>query len=174
MRASGGGDMELFAQPYDTSAYGFSFKSFEEFEEKYEKNLPVEEYEIDLIDGTDEEITLFKVASITQANLKEWFDAIDTLNTNEMPAVYFLLENGSVSSFEEAVQKAGELRFSEGDIKAYVEQYIDDLGGPAELGKETLEQYFDYESFARDMDYNGEVSEFTFAGTTYTADPNSV
>lgn len=164
--------MQLYANPYDTSANGFYFDSLEDYEKKYEKNLPVEEYEIDFIDGTDEEAALFKVAHITQANLAEWFDGIDQLKDYEMAAAFFLLENGNVSSFSEAIEKADQQSVTEGDIQKYVEEYIDSMGGPAELGKETLQNYFDYEAFARDMNYNGEVVEFTFAGTTYSTDPN--
>lgn len=170
--ASGG--MQLYANPYDTSASGFYFGSAEEFEEEFQKRLPVEEYEIDFIDGTSEEAAMFKVANISAANLDEWFDGMDRLEGYEMPAAYFLLSNGQVSSFSDAVEKAGELSFSEGDVKAYAESYIDDMGGPAKLGKETLEMYFDYDAFARDMELNGDVVEFEFGGTTYTADPNSV
>lgn len=166
--------MQLYANPYDTSARGFYFSSFEQFEEEFEKRLPVEEYEIDFIDGTNEQAALFKVASITQANLKDWFEGIESLEDYKMPAVYFLLSNGNVSDFDEAIRKADDLSFGEGNVQEYVERYIDDMGGPAELGKQTLEQYFDYESFARDWELNGDVMEFEFGGTTYTADPNSV
>lgn len=172
VRASGG--MRLYANPYDTSVHGFHFSSAEEFEEEFQKRLPVEEYEIDFIEGSSEEAALFKVASVTQANLAEWFDGIDSLKDYEMPSAYFLLSNGNVSTFAEAVEKAGEQSVTEGDLQKYVEQFIDDMGGPSELGKETLEQYFDYEAYARDMNYNGEVVEFEFAGTTYSTDPNSV
>lgn len=168
------GEMQLYANPYDTSADGFYFDSPEDFDAKYEQHLPVEEYEIDFIDGTSEEAALFNVAKVNQANLHEWFDGMDQLKDYQMAAAYFLLANGSVSSFSEAVEKADQLSFSEGDVKAYAEQFIDDMGGPSQLGKETLENYFDYEAYARDMNYNGDAVEFEFGGTTYTADPNSV
>lgn len=172
VRASSG--MQLYANPYDTSANGFYFESAEDFDEKFQAHLPVEEYEIDFIDGTGEEAALFKVARINQSNIAEWFDGVDQLRDHEMAAAYFLLDNGMVSTFSEAVEKADQLIFREGDVKAYAESYIDDMGGPAELGKQTLEQYFDYDAFARDMRLGGDVTEFEFDGTTYTADPNSV
>jgi hypothetical protein len=172
VRASGG--IQLYANPYDTSADGFYFDSPEDFDAKYEQHLPVEEYEIDFIEGTSEEASLFNVAKVNQANLHEWFDGMDQLKDYEMAAAYFLLDNGMVSSFSEAVEKADQLSFSEGDVKAYAEQFIDDMGGPTALSKETLEQYFDYDSYAHDMEQNGDVVEFAFGGTTYTADPNSV
>ena len=164
--------MQLYANPYDTSASGFSFDSAEQFDEEYQKRLPVEEYEIDFIDGTAEEAALFKVADITAANLSDWFDGIDSLKDYEFPSVYFLLSNGNVSSFSEAVEKADQQNVTEGDTLKYVEDYVEQMGGPAELGKETLENYFDYESFANDMNMNGDVVEFEFAGTTYSTDPN--
>lgn len=166
--------MELFAQPYDTSANGFSFEDEDEFAEKYQENLPVEEYEISFLDGSDEEAEIFKVAGITAANLAEWFQGMNMVKDHMLPAVYFLLYNNTVSSFADAVDKADELSFRDGDVKEYAEAYIDDLGGPAELSKKTLEQYFDYDAFARDLRAGGDVTEFEFAGSTYTADPNSV
>ena len=47
---------ELFAQPYDISAQGFYFSSAEEYQTKVAKTrndfgFPVEEYEIQFIDG---------------------------------------------------------------------------------------------------------------------------
>jgi hypothetical protein len=166
--------MQLYANPYDTSADGFYFGSAEEFEEKFNANLPVEEYEIDFIDGTSEEAALFKVSSVNQATLAEWFDGMDQLKDYEMAAAYFLLDHGMVGSFSEAVEKADQLSFREGNAKEYVEEFISDMGGPTALSKETLEQYFDYDSYAHDMELNGDAVEFTFGGTTYTADPNSV
>lgn len=173
VRAASSG-MSLYANPYDTTRHGFYFNSLEDFEAKFEKNRPVEEYEIDFIEGTSEEAALFKVAHITQANLEDWFNGLDELEDHQLPAVYFLLDNGNVDSFRDAIDKASELSFGEGDTKEYVERFVDDMGGPSALGKKTLEQYFDYDSYAHDMELNGEVVEFTFGGTTYTADPNSV
>ena len=51
------------------------------------------------------------------------------------------------------------------------EETVDDIyGGVEHLPKETQEQYFDYEALARDMNYNGEIDEFEFGGTTYNID----
>jgi antirestriction protein len=33
----------------------------------------------------------------------------------------------------------------------YVEQYVDDAGGPSKLGKQTIDSYFDYDAFGRDV-----------------------
>ena len=64
---------------------------------------------------------------------------------------------------EEQIREAE--RMSDSDV-GY--NYVDSIGGVDELGKETLERYFDYDGFARDMDLNGEIDEIDFGGNTYT------
>jgi hypothetical protein len=58
---------KLFAQPYDISAYGFYFETAAEYEEKADKLLnsygqPVEEFEMQFIDGEGIDSELFKRA----------------------------------------------------------------------------------------------------------------
>jgi hypothetical protein len=165
--------MQLYANPYDTSARGFYFDSLEDYEAKYEKNLPVEEYEIDFIDGTKEQAAIFNAAKISQANLGEWFEAMETVEEFRLPALYYLLAYGGYD-FQEAIAKAEELIFSEGDAKAYAEQFVDDMGGLEHLDRQTLENHFDWDSYVTELETGGGITEFEFAGTTYTADPNSV
>jgi hypothetical protein len=172
VRASGGG-MQLYANPYDTSARGFYFDSMEDYEAKYEKNLPVEEYEIDFIDGTKEQAAIFNAAKINQANLAEWFEVMDSIEDFRLPALFFLMTYHG-EDFSEAVSKAEELSFSEGDAKAYAEQLVDDQGGLEHLDRQTLENHFDWDSYVTELETGGGITEFEFAGTTYTADPNSV
>jgi hypothetical protein len=165
--------MQLYANPYDTSARGFYFNSLEDYEKKYEKNLPVEEYEIDFIDGTKEQAAIFNAAKINQANLGEWFEVMDSIEDFRLPALYFLMSYHG-EDFADAVSKAEELIFNEGDAKAYAEQYVDDQGGLEQLDRQTLENHFDWDSFVNELETGGSITEFEFAGTTYTADPNSV
>ena len=49
------------------------------------------------------------------------------------------------------------------------EEYVDSMGGVAELGK-NAETYFDVDSVVRDMELNSEIAEFDFAGQTFTTD----
>lgn len=41
------------------------------------------------------------------------------------------------------------------DEEDYAVQLIDNMGGPGALDKQTLEMYFDYERYARDLDLSG-------------------
>ena len=72
----------LFAQPYDISAHGFYFRSLEEYNEKSASLLshygdPVEEFEIQFIDGDDLDCELFKALSIHQSTIGDYFSACE-------------------------------------------------------------------------------------------------
>jgi len=75
----------LFAQPYDISAQGFYFSDFEDYQTKAAKAVnhygqPVEEFEIQFIDGDDIDCELAKAYGVSQANLKSYFSAVDELS----------------------------------------------------------------------------------------------
>ncbi|MBI1274519.1 antirestriction protein ArdA [bacterium] len=66
----------LYAQPYDISASGFFFESVEEYQSKRQQcrndyGAPVEEFEIQFIDGEDMDADLFKSLRVHQGD----FDA---------------------------------------------------------------------------------------------------
>ena len=65
------------ATPYDISATGFYFEDYDDYCKKpaTHKNHygdPVEEYEIQIIDG--ENVRLFNALNVGQASLKQWLD----------------------------------------------------------------------------------------------------
>lgn len=55
----------------------------------------------------------------------------------------------------------------EGTAEEYAENYIEETGLLDEM-PENLRYYFDTEAFARDMILNGDITELTIEGTTYT------
>ena len=72
--------IKLHAQPYDISANGFYFETAEEFQAKFKDNKndygdPVEEYEIQFIDGEDIDVDLQKAWGLNQANYADYLDA---------------------------------------------------------------------------------------------------
>jgi len=72
----------LHAQPYDISATGFYFENAEEFEQKSstlrnDYGDPVEEFELQFIDGENIDSELAKAWEINQANYAHFFDAVD-------------------------------------------------------------------------------------------------
>ena len=70
---------QLHAQPYDLNATGFYFESLKEYASKAGENCnaygdPVEEYEIQFIDGDDLDCALAKAWEINQANVGGYFE----------------------------------------------------------------------------------------------------
>lgn len=73
---------QIHAQPYDLAANGFYFESLAEFQTKAKANRndygqPVEEYELQFIDGDAIDCDLATAWAINQANIGQYFDAVD-------------------------------------------------------------------------------------------------
>jgi hypothetical protein len=169
--------LSLHATPYDISARGFYFGSLDEYEKKAESAVneygdPVEEFEIQFIDGDDAELKLFKMMKVSQVNLDDYFEAVDEgWDDDEMQKLEILTDDLGYS-FDDAVDKMDDLVvYGEFDSEAdFAQEYVDGMGGPSELGKKTLEQYFDYESFGNDLVLGGDIG---VSGRTYY-DPRSI
>ena len=159
---------ELFAQPYDITAQGFYFKTAEEYQEKAAKarnasGFPVEEYEIQFIDGDSIDAALFEALNVHQGNFPQFLDACDTWDDHQKRKTIiavgecgytFDLKTGDPEDFDVDIYEVDSLR----DL---AEQFVDDgLFGDI---PERLQNYLDYDAIARDlsMDY----SETTIDGT---------
>ena len=159
---------ELFAQPYDITAQGFYFKTAEEYQEKSAKarnasGFPVEEYEIQFIDGESIDAALFEALGVHQGNFPQFLDACDTWDDHQKRKTIiavgeygytFDLKTGDPEDFEVDIYEVDSLR-------ELAEQFVDDgLFGDI---PERLQNYLDYDAIARDlsMDY----SETTIDGT---------
>lgn len=157
-----------FAQPYNTDARGFYFDSLDSYVSQSESltdgfGSPVEEFEIQFIDGDDCE--LFSACGIDQSNLNLWFETIVDLADHEKTALYYLR---SVSGYnlENAFDKLEDVNLSEGNLKDVAETlfdefYLNDV-------PESVRAYIDYEKYARDCEMGGDLYEFDFEGTTWT------
>lgn len=146
--------MQLHAQPYDTSAPGFYFEDQDDFDLK----VTVEEYEIQFIDGTQEEAELAQVWHLTQSNFQEFIDFCEDAQDLDAPNAYYSIMNGYTLGTEGIV-------FT-GTVREYSDNYVDDcleLEGVAAT-------YFDYAAFARDMELGGDVSGFQFNNQDYVWD----
>lgn len=169
------GRLKYYANPYDRSAQGFYFTDARDFEKKWKaarKAGGPEEYEIDFIDGPRELGQLFEAASVNQANLDEWEELVD-LGEDGWAAAYYLLAHHGERDIKKVVRMAeDEVRPMEGTVEEYAEEFIDSMGGISELGKETLENYFDMDAYARDLELGGDVREFVFGGKKWTVSTN--
>ncbi|UTW58843.1 antirestriction protein ArdA [Kordiimonas sp. SCSIO 12603] len=158
------------ATPYDISATGFYFKTYDEYAEKAANHTnahgsPVEEYEIQFIDGDN--YKLFEALCVNQANLKQWFDDFEGLFGDDFIKALYLAEDLNCS-IDEVLDHMDDVCLFEGSAQEYAEQFIEETGMLDEI-PENLRCYFDTEAFARDLVISGDVTEVEIDGISYIA-----
>ena len=161
---------QLFAQPYDISAVGFFFGNIEEYETKSEKlrnayGEPVEEFEIQFIDGEDIDCALFRAFGVHQGDIDAYFEAVDTWEDGQKINVILAVgEAGYSFDLGKDDPDQFDIQIYEMDsMKELAEQFVEE-GLFGEI-PESIQFYIDYEAIARDlaMDY----AEAVIAGTHY-------
>ena len=147
---------QLFAQPYDISATGFYFETAEQYAAKAAKakndyGQPVEEFEIQFIDGEDIDCELAKAFDINQVNLGRFLELVDEWEEHEQ--IRFIIAVGECGySFD---VEADNIDFLDVDI--YEEDSLKDLAirfvedGLFGEVPEPFRFYIDYEAIARDL-----------------------
>lgn len=78
----------FFAQPYDISATGFYFDSFDDYQAKARASQndygqPIEEFEIQFIDGDDLDAAFADAFGINQANIARFINLADEWGDDE-------------------------------------------------------------------------------------------
>lgn len=159
----------LYAQPYDISATGFYFKSIEEFENKF-KNLtndygqPVEEFEIQFIDGDAIDCELARAINLSQANYAQFLECADSWEDHEKINVIIAVgECGYDFDPDDSPDLLGVDLYGVESLKELAEQFVED-GIYGEI-PESLQYYIDYDAIARDLSV--EYTETTIAGERY-------
>ncbi len=156
------------ATPYDLSANGFYFETFEEYAERASKHRntcgqPVEEYEIQFIDG--DRCALFAALGINQANLKLWFDVFEECEGDQAIKAIYLAEYQGVD-ISDIPDQIDDVHLFEGTATEYAEAYLDD-SGMLEAIPENLRYYFDTKALARDMVLSGDVTKVEIEGRLF-------
>lgn len=157
----------LHAQPYDVSAAGFYFETAEEYHQKADRAVnsygdPVEEFEIQFIDGDDIDVELAKAWGLNQANLAEYLSAAE--DWDDMDKLAFIVAVGECGySFEPTSVAPSDFDvtiYHETSLKDLAEQFVEEgLFGDV---PESLASYIDYDAIARDLGYD--YTEATIAG----------
>ena len=170
---------KFYAQPYDIEATGFYFATVEEYATKAKTNRnslgqKVEEYEIQFIDGEAGEAELASVARFGQSNIQDFIDLCEKDEREQAAAFYRMGDLGDTLADALAADLDEGIIFESDEheeraLVEYAEQLVDDTG-MLDAMPENLRMYFDYEAFARDLRLSGDVSAFTFNGTTYIWD----
>lgn len=159
--------IQLHAQPYDISANGFYFESTDEYDLKAKTNTndfgdPVEEYEIQFIDGDDIDCSLAKAWGVHQGNLSAFLDAAQTWNEDEKQR-YIIAVGECGYDHASVVDNPHDIDmqiYTLSSMRELAEQLVDD--GLFGTIPDNLTHYIDYDAIARDLalDY----SEATIAG----------
>ncbi|WP_035383106.1 antirestriction protein ArdA [Ferriphaselus sp. R-1] len=160
---------EFYAQPYNLDARGFYFTTTEEFETLSSQcvdayGLPVEEFEIQFIDGTSAEADLFRACSVNQANLGQFLALLDETDDHQLPALAYLCDLGY--SMEQAMNSMDDVTIFHGNLSDAAEELFDECY--LHQIPEHLHAYIDYDCFANDCQISGDMVEFEFGGETYT------
>ena len=158
----------LHATPYNIDAIGFYFTDLNEYETKVTSLIDcfgnlVEEFEIQFIDGDDAE--LFEACGINQVNLNQWFNEIEFLQDNEKVSLYYLVGVAGYS-LDQALLKIDEPSLYQGNLLDAATELFDECWLPSV--PDNIRFYIDYDKFARDCQYGGDLTEFNYAGATYT------
>lgn len=166
----------LHATPYNLDATGFYFTDAQDYQKKAATHFDrygnlVEEYEILFIDGDD--AALFEACGINQANLNSWFDCIGFMQDYEKVSLYYLVSMAGYN-LAQALEKLDETSIYQGDLKEAATELFDEcyLHSIA-ANMSNIQFYIDYDKFARDCQYSGDMTEFEYAGVTYTCTNSS-
>ena len=146
----------LYANPYDISASGFYFESAEDYHAKAKAlrndyGEPVEEFEIEFIDGDEIDCALAKAWGLYQSNFSSFFDACD--DWDEEQKRRFIIAVGECGySFDPAkdTPEGFDVDIYESDcMRELAESFVDEgLYGDI---PDHLANYIDYDAIARDL-----------------------
>lgn len=147
----------LFANPYNPSANGFYFTSYDEYESKSSTltdafGLPVEEFEFEYIDGDLPQ--LFNACSIDQCTLELWFEEIENMDDQNQVELFYRFENLNQDTQEAVDRLTSEGSIYQSSLIDYATDFIHDYG-IIDCLPENFKYYIDYEAYARDLELSG-------------------
>lgn len=158
----------LFAQPYDLSATGFYFESLDDYQLKSQAlrntyGQPVEEYEIQFIDGDDIDAALAKAWDLSQCNLAGFFRCVEEFSLDEKQC--FIIAVGECGySFDPDKVSGNEFEVTIYGCETLTElarEFVEE-GMYGEVN-ENLQWYLDYDAIALDLAFD--YTETIIAGT---------
>ncbi|NQW11773.1 MAG: antirestriction protein ArdA [Alphaproteobacteria bacterium] len=156
----------LYAQPYDITATGFYFETAEQYAALAKKarndyGQPVEELEIQFIDGEALDAELAQAWGLNQATFAAFLDAAaDWEDHSKIRLIIAIREGIGFNAQTDDIDALEVDIYGVETMRELAEQFVDDgLFGDI---PEALRGYIDYEAIARDlaMDY----SEIAIAG----------
>lgn len=152
---------QLHAQPYDLSATGFYFETAEEYAEKARASRndygdPVEEFEIQFIDGEHIDCELAQAIGLNQANTAQFLTAVDEWEDWEKQIVIIAVGECGYTFEKDVTPTQFDVEIHDvSTMRELAEQFVDE-GLYGEV-PEAFQHYIDYDAIARDlaMDFSG-------------------
>tara|TARA_R110002072_G_scaffold273000_2_gene433273 strand:- start:821 stop:1327 length:507 start_codon:yes stop_codon:yes gene_type:complete len=148
----------LYAQPYDIAASGFYFETAEKFANlsrslQNEYGEPVEEFEIQFIDGEGIDCELAKAIGINQANLTQFFDCVEKWDDDEKRIVIIALDDCGYKFDPDMVPADYDIDiYSVESLNQLAEHFVEE-GLFGDIPK-ALENYIDFDAIARDLGFD--------------------
>lgn len=146
---------QLHAQPYDISANGFYFETAEEYAVKAKAlrndyGDPVEEFEIQFIDGESIDCELAIAIGLNQANFARYFEIIEEWEDSEKLEVALAVGECGYQFDIDTMPSDFDIEIHHVDsMRELAEQFVDE-GLFGEI-PERLQYYLDYDAIARDL-----------------------
>ncbi len=160
----------LYAQPYDISARGFYFDTASEYSAKASKlkndyGQPVEEFEIQFIDGQYLDAKLFEALGVNQANHEAFLESVTDWSDDEKIKVIIAVgEAGYKFRLGDDVPDQFEVDLYQADSLADLAAQFVEEGHYGEI-PELLRNYIDYDAIARDLSV--EYGDIRLGGNRY-------
>ena len=161
----------LYAQPYDITATGFYFETAEQYAALAAKAVndygqPVEEFEIQFIDGEAIDAALARAIRLNQANFAAFLESVDSWEDWEKDCVIIAVgECGQDFDPECGPHLLGVEIFDCHSLRELAERFVDD-GLFGEI-PESLKFYIDYDAIARDLAVDYTATEIAGAPVIY-------
>lgn len=160
----------LYAHPYDLSADGFVFNSTDQYRAKVKAlrnhfGDPVEEFEIQFIDGESIDAELAKIYPLNQSNIQEFFNAVEDWE-DEQKYRYIILVGECGYGHEQVADDPDAIDldlYELSSMRDLAAQFVGD-GYFSDIPA-ALEPYIDLDAIARDLsiDYaDTEIARKTF------------
>jgi len=166
--------LNLYANPYDTSATGFYFDDLESWEKQYSaaEEAGVEEFEIDFIDGSDNEQALFEALDICQPTIGEFFDAVNQYGDDDdfCAKMACLADNGGymINDLAELEDAAESVDYYAMPAYSTYSDFATEIADERMDIPDHIAPYFDYNAYGMELeinynhvDYNGERLFYT-------------
>lgn len=155
-------NITLFAQPYDTTAEGFYFRTIEQYQEQAWGVINgygdmVQEFELQFIDGEAIDCAFAQAWQPSQATIADFMDAVETWEL-EQKRHYIIAVGECGYHHVDAYRVPGSIEidiYFVDSLRELAEQFVDE-GLYGEI-PDHLQSYIDYDAIARDlaMDFSG-------------------